>query len=228
MAMVILLSTVLVLFSSFNEIKPVSIQFQPFFGVKQLVLADTWYSLKNGDSFQVKTLRFYLTHFRLLHNGKQVWAENNSVHLLDVSKPNSLQFTLNILENLQFDQLIFDLGIDSATNVSGALGGPLDPTQGMYWSWQSGYINLKLEGITNRNKTHDKFEYHLGGYLFPNLSLQTIELSVDRKDSIDIAIDLSRFFKQIDIKSQPDVMAPGAEAVRLSKVAASIFSTQIK
>lgn len=28
------------------------------------------------------------------------------------------------------------------------MDGDLDPLNGMYWAWNSGYINMKIEGIT--------------------------------------------------------------------------------
>lgn len=42
-------------------------------------------------------------------------------------------------------QAYFLLGVDSLTNVSGAFGGA-STIKGMYWAWNSGYINLKLKG----------------------------------------------------------------------------------
>jgi len=43
--------------------------------------------------------------------------------------------------------------VDSLANVSGAMSNDLDATKGMYWSWQSGFINLKIEGKSASCKT---------------------------------------------------------------------------
>ena len=75
---------------------------------------------------------------------------------------------LEIPEDTEFDAIQFNLGIDSLTNVSGALGGDLDPTKGMYWTWQNGYVNFKLQGTSDLcNNPKNEFEFHLGGYLKP-------------------------------------------------------------
>ena len=72
--------------------------------------------------------------------------------------PSSL--ALQIPSNIPFSKLKFQLGIDSLTNVSGAMGGDLDPTKGMYWTWQSGYINMKIEGKSNSCKTRkNQFQF---------------------------------------------------------------------
>ena len=58
------------------------------------------------------------------------------------------------------------------------MGGDLDPTKGMYWAWQSGYINFKMEGSCSQClATKNNFEFHLGGYQQPFYAMQTIELN---------------------------------------------------
>jgi hypothetical protein len=53
---------------------------------------------------------------------------------MNTDKHSKLSFDLPTY--LKYDQIQFQLGIDSLTNVSGAMGGDLDPTKGMYWTWQ--------------------------------------------------------------------------------------------
>ena len=77
------------------------------------------------------------------------------------------------------DKIKFNLGIDSLTNVSGVMGGDLDPTKGMYWTWQSGYINFKMEGSSAVCPTRNhEFQFHIGGYQDPFYAMQTLELEV--------------------------------------------------
>ena len=60
-------------------------------------------------------------------------------------------------------RIYFQIGIDSLTNVSGDLDGDLDPALGMYWAWNSGYINMKLEGKSSSCKSVKKeFQFHIG------------------------------------------------------------------
>jgi hypothetical protein len=52
------------------------------------------------------------------------------------------------------------MGVDSARNVSGAQEGALDPANGMFWSWTSGYIMIKAEGLSPQG-AGGSFTYHL-------------------------------------------------------------------
>ena len=130
--------------------------------------------IKNGDSIQLKSLKFYISNIELVNGDKVVWQQKNSFHLIDASKNESLQIPLKHQSNLNFTKIKFNLGIDSMVNVSGALGGDLDPTKGMYWTWQSGYINFKLEGKSKKCKTrNNEFHFH------KNVNLQLSKSSID-------------------------------------------------
>lgn len=125
---------------------------------------------------------------------------------------------------VQYDQIRFNLGIDSITNTVGLLGGDLDPVKGMYGTWQSGYINIKIEGSSLKCKTRkNEFQFHLGGYLATYNPLQEITLAVQSEKNITVNIDLSRFFEAIDLSRQNHIMSPGKEAMTLSEAAAKMF-----
>jgi hypothetical protein len=132
---------------------------------------------------------------------------------------------VRIPEEVVFNKIHFSIGIDSVTNSSGVFGGDLDPTNGMYWTWQSGYINFKLEGKSLLSSARkNKFEYHIGGYLYPNNTLQEVELEVNNNDKIIINIDISKFIVELDISTINKVMSPGESAVILSTHLPKLFS----
>ena len=109
-------------------------------------------------------------------------------------------------------------------NVSGALGGDLDPSNGMYWAWQSGYINFKIEGkYKSLNGKEKPFQYHLGGYLYPYLNIQTVFLNVQTSKSINIKLDIEKILLDVNIASQKNIMSPCKEAVILSKKVSNGF-----
>jgi hypothetical protein len=172
-----------------------------------------------SDSLKIETLKFYLTGFSLSKSGKTIWKEKYSYHLVDFSKPKSQYFSLDIGKNVAFDSIHFYLGTDSLTNVSGVMGGDLDPTKGMYWAWNSGYINFKLEG---KHKSRP-FEFHLGGYTSPFQTVQKINLKVHSVDNLTLSFNISKFLNTIDLVNQPNIMSPCKESKRLSKLAASLF-----
>ncbi|MDN3675869.1 hypothetical protein QWY90_00740 [Flavobacterium paronense] len=80
------------------------------------------------------------------------------------------------------------------------MDGDLDPTKGMYWAWQSGYINIKIEGKSTSCKTrNNEFQFHIGGYREPNYMMRKVEFNCNSNDNITIAIDLKDFFSNINL-----------------------------
>lgn len=174
-----------------------------------------------GGAIIVTTLRFYVGHLVAMHKGEVVWSDE-TYHLIDASDPGSL--FIDVPESDTIDVISFMLGVDSLTNVSGAFGGDLDPTKGMYWTWNSGYINLKLEGsCAARSTRKGEFQFHLGGYL-PRPHAQEITLLVRKAGAIEVHVDLARFFERVDVALEANVMSPGERALFLSEVAAQMFS----
>jgi len=201
-----------------------SIRILPVFQSQKLELNDKFYPLENGDSIQFETLRFYISDIRFYQKNNLVFREKNSYHLVDASLDSSLIINVNTNEELAFNSVRFYIGIDSTTNMSGALGGDLDPTKGMYWAWQSGYINFKLEGKSNRCKTrNNEFMFHLGGYAAPFNSIQEVSIPIRHTDVIQIALELDSFLSQINLATENSVMIPGAQAMRLSALLVNLF-----
>jgi hypothetical protein len=201
------------------------LNFQPKFGNADLQLNDAVYTTKINDSIWIDVFKCYVSNIALLQNGKVVWQKKNSFHLINIANQQSLQLMLQTPAAIAFDAIQFNVGIDSVTNVSGAMGGDLDPTNGMYWTWQSGYINIKLEGRSNKCLTRNNaFTFHLGGYQYPFNALQKIIIPIEQKEKINIIIDVQKFISSIDLTSQNQIMSPGKSAMLLSNQFSTIFS----
>lgn len=210
-----------------QEKRTLSVHFRPEFRNVPLVLDSIEYTGADGNPITFSTFRCYISGIRLFRSGTQVWQEPSSYHLVDASIPGSLDVPLTIPAYLKYSAIRFNIGIDSLTNVSGAMGGDLDPSKGMYWSWQSGYINLKIEGKSPLSPARNhEFHYHLGGYSGKESSLQTIELNVSNSDSVTISADLAAFIDNIAISEQYEIMIPGVAAAALSEKARAIFKTK--
>lgn len=235
---------ILALFAFLTCIVPVSgqektlrVEIRPLFDTEKMEL-ETWYKLEKQnenesrklsgeDSVLFESLRFYLTGFEVTHKGKSVWKESESYHLIDAENPASCEIRLNIAKKTDFDGIRFYLGVDSLTNSGGVKGGDLDPVKGMYWTWQTGYIHVKLEGKSNLCPTRNhQFSLHVGGYSFPQNTLQTLEFAVNDPEKITVEIDLQHFLAGIDLRNQNHIMSPGTEAVKLSQQLASLFQAQ--
>ncbi|MFK7809207.1 MAG: MbnP family protein [Saprospiraceae bacterium] len=174
---------------------------------------------------QIEALKFYLSKVELLHENILVFSEKNSFHLLDASDKTTLSFPLEIPDSIIFTTIKFNIGIDSLTNISGAFGGDLDPTNGMYWTWQSGYINFKLEGFSiDCPARHNRFQFHIGGYQFPNNSLQEVRLETTGISSISINLSIDEIFTQIDLKEINQIMSPNEKSQYFSSLLPQLFS----
>lgn len=164
----------------------------------------------------LQTARFYLSDFIFYRQGQEVLRENNSYHLVDLEFPESGEWAIH---TSGFDEISFLLGTDSLTNVSGAYGGDLDPVKGMYWTWNSGYINVKLEGFSPQSRRRNgEFALHLGGYMPPFQTDYRVQSGVASSGHIHIELDVCPMFEQTDWNSHFNVMSPSAEAARLTEL----------
>ncbi len=207
-----------------NDVK---ISFVVAFKSIPIVLHDSTYLHEDGSGLKFETLKFYISNVQLLQNDVAVFIEQNSFHLIDISDASSQNIILKQNKQINFNKVRFKLGIDSITNVSGAMGGDLDPTKGMYWAWQSGYINFKMEGACSSCllPKYD-FEFHLGGYQYPFNALQQIELKTISKNNFNIVLDINQFFTAVGLSKQKQIMSPCDDAVKLSSQLANCFSVK--
>lgn len=192
---------------------------------KPLSLEQTQYFPALRDSIRLEALRFYVGNVQLLQ-GQRVVGKAVKKHLLvDAEKPSSLHTTIALSSDTGFDGLSFQLGTDSLTNVSGAFGGDLDPTQGMYWTWQSGYINVKIEGFSPACPTRkNRFQLHLGGYSGDLNTLQQLHIPLTQQKEITIAVAVDELLKEMAQKEWFEVMSPNTKAVQMARVFANTFT----
>lgn len=200
----------------------VTVSILPMYKGEPLVMNKA-YTTAEGN-LQITTLQFYLTNFQLSNKKNQPFQEPNSHHLIDLNEPASLTINLDPTTKTKFTTLQFDLGIDSLTNVSGAYGGDLDPTKGMYWTWQSGYINFKLEGTaSNCPARKNEFNFHIGGYMPQEYALQTINVKTGKQKKITLELPIDQFFEQLNLEETYTIMSPGENAVELAQVVSKLF-----
>jgi hypothetical protein len=175
--------------------------------------------------FCITDLKFYIGNIKFIQKGAVVLEASKKYHLIDINIANSMRIIVPNEQNFSFDALSFDIGIDKATNVAGVMGGDLDPTKGMYWAWQSGYINFKLEGNSKLCTTRkNEFQFHLGGYQEGENCLQTLTLPITHPNEINIQLDVQKILQAIDLSKINHIMSPSQTAVLLSKIVAEAFT----
>lgn len=220
-----ILFCVVVFSAQSQEGDSVYIFFQNEYEGKSVNIPDS--GLTVNDGLKINVLKYYISNLRLYSKGAIVAIHTDKARLIDASDAGTLSLFFPLNKNIVYDEIRFDLGIDSTTNVSGVMGGDLDPTKGMYWTWQSGYINFKLEGHSNLCTNPKKeFAYHIGGYTPPNLCLQEVSLKTKGKQKHVIYLDLKSIINQIKFDSQPNIMSPSHNAVLFSKLIQSNFSVK--
>ncbi|MFM9825208.1 MbnP family protein [Flavobacterium sp.] len=178
------------------------------------------------DTLSIETFRCYISNIEIHYEDQSTFIQKNTYHLLDADKPDSFVIPITKKSDKLISKITFNIGIDSITNTSGAMAGDLDPINGMYWAWQSGYINMKIEGKSSSCKTrNNEFQFHIGGYLKPNYALRkkVINGNINGNDNINIGIDVAVFLAEIDLEKMNSIMIPGRAAMDLADISAKMF-----
>lgn len=176
---------------------------------------------KTGDSVSISTLKFYVMDITLYKGNKKVGKATDRFHLIDLSDPSTLNVPFTYRGDIS--QISFTLGIDSAISASGPGAGDLDPVKGMYWTWQSGYINAKIEGLRSDCGQRNSFQYHLGGYESPNETTIDVYRMIDSENRINICLNINSFINATSCSTSSNVQEPGVEAHRIATLLSACF-----
>lgn len=184
-----------------------------------------------GETFQVSKCLFYLSNFSVTYTDGKKEKIPASYFLIDLSDSMSCKIQLPV-QNKKIQSIHFLLGIDSATNVRGIQKGVLDPVRGMFWTWNTGYVMAKMEGISPASTMPGKkFSYHVGGYAGNQNVIKSIDLSIPAspENKIVLLVDLLRWFNgpsPISIARQPNCHSPGELAQKIAGNYQTMFSIQ--
>ena len=180
-----------------------------------------------NDTLSISTFKCYISDIKIQYSDNSIFVEKDSYHLLDFDNPNSSQIPICKNSDKLISKITFSIGIDSLTNIGGAMAGDLDPTKGMYWAWQSGYINMKIEGKSTSCKTRkNEFQFHLGGYLKSYYAMRKVEINCNSIGIINLAIDLNDFFSNVQLSKTNSVLIPGKTAMQLADFSVKMFHSQ--
>ena len=179
--------------------------------------------LNNGDTIQITAFRFYTGNFLFYHDNLLIQADSN-YHLIDMTGKTSQSLNFPEINNSEINSVSFTLGVDSATQMKGALNGDLDPVKGMYWTWQSGYIDFKIEGTDSNGKQN--IELHIGGYTAPNATQRTVVLK-SASANITCNIMLKEMLNKLNNQTEK-VMSPGVKASRIADLFSAVFISPLQ
>lgn len=184
------------------ETGPFQVQLDNVAGKQDLVLGTGSYTNGSGETFSVTTLNYYLSNFRFKRTdgSEYVVPQDSSYFLVKESDKASQLLTFRKVPAGAYSAVTFTIGVDSlrSTMDISRRTGVLDPAgsataaNDMYWEWNSGYIFLKLEGLSLSAPVDatglNTFRYHIG--FFGGLTaktinnLKTVTLSLDTAPAV--------------------------------------------
>ena len=183
------------------------IHFNPVVKSDPLIFGKEYMS-RSHEAFTVQRLKFYVGKIRMRYlverTRPKAWEEDDNYFLVDFSDSSTTSIKIFMTPG-EYDAFSFLLGVDSLHNSSGAQSGALDPAKGMFWTWNSGYVAFKFEGISPiSNGPAHAITYHIGGYRKPNNVSSRINLNSSTKkiliedgrlSQINITVDISALFQ---------------------------------
>jgi hypothetical protein len=222
---IFLLGIIIFSLNGFGQ-KKVIIRFENIANGKKIIFNDSIYENAFGEKYTVSKLKYYVSNISFMMN--KIDDNHHEVFLIDQTKLNSLKFQVQGAGKIL--GISFLLGVDSALHCSGAQSGALDPLNDMFWTWNNGYVNFKLEGKSASSAAdNNRIEQHIGGYKGEYKTMRKIFLSMDGKyflknNIITIQMNLDEYWRGIKIAEIPVIATAGA----LAKKAADNFTKMFK
>ncbi len=180
-----------------------SLEFDHVVGAAKMALDPQQYTNANGDQFRITNFKYYISNITLTKADGTTYKQPESYYLIDEQLPDSKSISLKNVPSGEYTGLTFTVGVDSARNVAGAQTGALDPAQGMFWSWNTGYIFLKLEGYSPQSEKGG-LTFHIGGFkkpyntirtVSPALNGKTIFIAAGRAPEVHMKVDVLEMFQ---------------------------------
>ncbi|MBC3789016.1 hypothetical protein FHK02_5588 [Spirosoma sp. LMG 31448] len=205
-------------------------------GAQDLQLTTGTYRNATGESFTPTAFNYFVSNIKLTAtDGRQyIVPQDSSYFLIRENVPTSQTISLANVPVGDYKSVSFLIGVDSlrSTMDIGRRTGVLDPAgdhtsaNGMYWSWNSGYIFMKLEGTSPSAPTdatgNSTFRYHVGFFggrdtrTINNLKTVTIDFGSDlasvkpaQVPTVTVQTDVLKIFEgpaAVSIAKNPEVM----------------------
>lgn len=241
-----ILLMILAISRSFAQAQPAAntqtnftLHFQNVVGNEVLKLKDAFYTNAAGEKFNVTTFNYFISNIKLQRkDGTEfVLPQDSTYYLIKESNPMSREISLQV-PAADYTAVSFIVGVDSLMSTSdltrrtGALdisGGMLD---GMYWTWNSGYLFVKFEGESEQAKVDQtgqhKFRYHIGGYGgYKKASLNNIKSVKLQFSEAQLKVSSQH---QVTVNIQADALKifDGKTPMRIAENATIMFGEQSK
>lgn len=181
------------------------------------LLYNTNYTV-NGMTIQYTDVRFYVSQ-PVFSSGAETISFPDAYFLGDASSSDNT-FVVGDVGKRTIDGIAFGFGVDSSRNTqtgsraipaySYPVDHPLSSANNMYWSWNPGYIWMKLEGRMDVNADSDFadpgeiFSIHTGVDAAYRFVSRTYVFSMNNAPkTIQVDMDINKFFDSFDLAANP-------------------------
>jgi len=155
-----------------------------------LTLNTNSYKNAKGEDFKINVFKYYVSNIKLSKADGTTFLVPESYFLIDESKPASKLITVNDIPTGDYNKIEYTIGVDYARNFAGAQTGALDPVNGMFWTWNSGYIFVKLEGTSPQSTAaNNALTFHIGGVVDPNNTIRTFAAAINAANPLRVRTD---------------------------------------
>lgn len=214
------------------------IQFTNFVDDQAFVLG-TSFQNPAGEAFTVTKFNYYISNVVLTKSDNSTFVVKDVYRIVKQDDDTSRLITLRNIPSGNYKSIRLMLGIDSASNNSGAHSGGLDfdYASDMFWGWNQGYIFLKLEGSASSSTlTNNRIEYHIGGYGGVNKTQKNYELSFGSSQAqvttsttplVSLKVNVNEIFKtpvSLSFATKPQQTSLGAGAKMIADNYADMIS----
>ncbi|MDZ7934473.1 MAG: MbnP family protein [Emticicia sp.] len=168
----------------------ITLKFDNVVGDKDLKYNTSYTNSVTGENFEVFSCQYYISNIKLkTDEGKEVVIpQDSSYFFVSEASQNSQNIKLSKIPFGNYTELSFVIGVDSTRSSKGIETAPkglmAGVSQGMYWTWNSGYIFFMLEGTSpmlKGNAAGNDFMYHVGGYNSTNINnIKTKSVKFDK------------------------------------------------
>ncbi len=152
-----------------------------------------------NDTFTIREIKHYFSNVTLInHEGKSI--NLNNYHLLDASNANTTSITITNVPPGNYKSVSILLGVDSVRNHSGLQEGALDPAWSMFWTWNTGYIFFRINGLISNGEA---YTFDVGGD--KHAPYNVMDLSAFKVKSIDptfnLGLDINEMYQNPEVYS---------------------------
>lgn len=184
---------------------------------------NTNYTTDSGWVVRYTLASFYLSKPMVMDDADNSTALDPEYYIV---RPDVMMSDMGSIPAGHAHMFAVSIGVDEATNTEDGASGvqpsdfsdashPLAPQpEGMYWSWASGYIFVKIEGEVDYegDGTFDQtFKYHLGTNDFRKDRSLMVHQELAAGDTLNVTmtVDYEAFLKGVDLKTDFLTMSMG-------------------